>query len=214
MLKDVPSVTWQCTDTHGLNLRIVFWSGGVDSTLLAYKVLTETTDDILLHHVNLLNSDNRNHCELAAIRNIMPLLMQLRPYVYSESTLDLTCISGTSSDEDIMFFLGGRIAMAYPYYKKVIFSDGSISEDYDGSMVERESLRGTQEDYFKVVSWSAKNAHLELPLREMTKKEVWEALPDNIKYFTWSCRFPTRTNSPCGECVACKKRKLIDAYYP
>ena len=52
------------------------------------------------------------------------------------------------------------------------------------------------------------------PVAKMSKKEIWQMLPGDLREMAWSCRTPAYqegTPVPCKECDACKKMEEIKA---
>jgi 7-cyano-7-deazaguanine synthase in queuosine biosynthesis len=48
------------------------------------------------------------------------------------------------------------------------------------------------------------------PVLNLTKREIYDSLPDSLKNMFWSCRRPIYTEkniAPCGRCDTCVKLK-------
>ncbi|USG59736.1 hypothetical protein NBZ79_11160 [Sneathiella marina] len=68
---------------------IVPLSGGIDSVYVLEKLLKETDDIILAHHIHLLNQDGRHKVEAERCRKIVDWCRkEYRPFEYSESAID------------------------------------------------------------------------------------------------------------------------------
>lgn len=202
------SATEQSADTAGRSLLIVLWSGGLDSTLCAYKALRETEFDVHLHHIRLINHSGRNSGECHAVRQILPMLMAIRPFSYTESTLDFSCLHPSGCDEDVCTFVAAKLVESEaPRYGSVVVWEGSNADDWNSPFLRlRYSKRGHQQKFWRHLCWRFDTVPLDYPIGEMTKQEVWDGLPDEIRKLTWSCRKPVDGLHPCGECVVCKER--------
>lgn len=61
------------------------------------------------------------------------------------------------------------------------------------------SERGT-----KILNILAPNVKKIYPVEEMTKKEIYDMLPKDLKDLTWSCRTPIYKNGNIEMCKKCK----------
>jgi 7-cyano-7-deazaguanine synthase in queuosine biosynthesis len=52
-------------------ISLMMLSGGIDSTYVLARLLRETDDEILVHHVHFLNNSNRHIPEAAACKKIV-----------------------------------------------------------------------------------------------------------------------------------------------
>ena len=47
------------------------------------------------------------------------------------------------------------------------------------------------------------------PVVDLTKKEIYDMLPEEVRNLTWSCRYPKQDEKsnwiPCNECPTCKE---------
>lgn len=89
------------------------FSGGVDSTYLLWKMLTETDDNIHAHHISMRTvAENRWEMEGNATTNIWTELLKIRPFQISSSVLDLDTLPYTGWDSDAQLYIGARVAAA------------------------------------------------------------------------------------------------------
>jgi len=165
------------------------FSGGLDSTYLAWSLLKEGYQ-VVLYHVVLKNKLNRWEEEHKAMLSILSEFKKEFDLKYVEVTLDVSDLEMTY-DSDYYIPLGATYCKTYNVKEMHI---GFISEDRDVM----------QKDYYERVELlSAHKAKLILPLLQTTKKEIYEKLPEKYKRLTFSCRSPMN-GRPCERCVPCK----------
>jgi len=180
-------------------------SGGLDSTYVLYKYLTETNYMIYAHHIELYDKYQfRIDQENKASKDVVSWLKKnTRDFRYSQSSYinpfggsDITLVLFTMSQ--ICYWLLG------PETDEIVVATGRVVEDDERGPIH------TQDDVFFA---GIKNIDvpitLERPIRHMTKQEVINKMPKELVNLTWSCRTPIFINgvaTPCGECHACKER--------
>lgn len=180
-------------------------SGGLDSTYVLWKYLTETDHPVHAHHISLYNKHEfRIHQEDKAVDDVVSWLKKnTRPFRISKSSYinplggkDMTLVLFTMSQ--ICYNLCGADT------DKIIVATGRIVEDDERTPIHTQDL----------VFWAGvKNIgvpiKLERPIRYMNKKEVMNSMPQELVDLTWSCRQPKFINNkavPCKECHACIER--------
>ena len=110
------------TNNESKNILVMF-SGGLDSTTALCKLLKETKHNIYVHHIILKDNSNRWKDELTATHIIIKYLNKIRPFEYSESTVDLRLnsidIKGGSRHDDIstIIFIANQICTIESYKK-------------------------------------------------------------------------------------------------
>ncbi|MBL4807718.1 MAG: hypothetical protein JKY31_10570 [Rhodobacteraceae bacterium] len=93
---------------------IVMLSGGVDSVYVLAKLLKETDDIILAHHIHLLNKDGRHKVEGERCRKIIDCCRKkYRHLEYSESAIDHRGLFGESVDIVAAAFQAGIVGRSY-----------------------------------------------------------------------------------------------------
>ena len=56
---------------------LLMFSGGIDSTYVAYSYLLQNPDKkLLIHHINLQNHENRSFCQKRSVDNILNYFQQ------------------------------------------------------------------------------------------------------------------------------------------
>lgn len=185
-------------------ITLMMLSGGFDSTYFLYKLLTETDDFIVAHHINLVNPERRHEEELKACRAIVAWLRaHTRPFEYGESTIGHENLHVFGFDMISVGFEAGIVAR-------------SIYSGY-GRMPDRWMLAscteegGNPERWVHVENCVAANCYPAPPppfdsLRVVTKAEEIAFLPAELRERVWYCRRPIHEGAErrvCGECKTC-----------
>jgi 7-cyano-7-deazaguanine synthase in queuosine biosynthesis len=185
---------------------LAMYSGGLDSLGMVYKLLTEDEYKdyrIHIHHVHNKNVENRHKAEALAVNIALKELKRLSfEFDYTESEI------GTSPfgqhfmyDTDTMNFFAGYVCSVNPNITKVAM--GMQANDYSQRLEERR-IRGNK----ILLAFTA--AEKIYPVLDLTKREIYEMLPDSLRNMFWSCRRPVYTEkniAPCGRCDTCCKLK-------
>lgn len=199
------------------NILLMF-SGGLDSTAALWSLLQNTENRIHLHHLYLLNKENRAEAEQRSVKNIISYIEKSYTIKYSESYHEYPHFSYVSMlnnnlvlnqnfmfDSDIYNFIAGTICASLPNIEKVAI--GRTKSDYSVD-VEKRAIRGN-----KLLELFAPNVEKIYPLEHLTKKEIYDILPKEIRNMTWSCRTPIYLNKntfqECGKCKTCLELKQI-----
>lgn len=105
---------------------VLMWSGGLDSTYALVRLLSETHDEVIAHHVHYLGgepgsasgapgSSRRERLtafEAQAVTALLPRLREsYRDFSYSESRLDLSALAQTSSMLSVSLFVAAQVAL-------------------------------------------------------------------------------------------------------
>lgn len=178
---------------------LLMFSGGLDSTGVFYKLIKEKVK-LHVHHMNLINKENRCEAERIAVKNICDYMKNIGDFDYSESTHELPTINNNFAyDSDLYNLVAGSICSSDHSIKFVAL--GLTKSDLSSS-VNRRVLRGNK--IFESFSSSAKKIY---PLVDKTKKEIFDFLPKELVDLTWSCRTPIYQDGiqKCGKCKACKE---------
>jgi 7-cyano-7-deazaguanine synthase in queuosine biosynthesis len=190
------------------NILLMF-SGGLDSTGALWNLLKDKKNKIHLHHLYLLNKENRADAEQNAVQNILSYIKQRHTIKYSESyhqypfysylkeqSKGLALHQNFMFDSDIYNFIAGTICFCLPNIKKVAIGRTKSDASLD---VETRSVRGT-----KLLQLFAPNIEKIYPVEHLTKTEIYNILPKELRDMTWSCRTPINVDNMFKECGACK----------
>ena len=182
------------------------YSGGLDSLGMIYKLLTdpEYKDYKLhIHHIHNRNIENRDKAEAIIVEKVLVELERLGfSFVYSESQIASQPYNGKFMyDTDSINFFAGYICSANPNIVKVAM--GMQANDYNIALEDRrkraDAILAAFTDVGKIY-----------PVLEMTKREIYDSLPESLRDMFWSCRKPVYTEkniAPCGRCDTCVKLK-------
>ena len=180
------------------------YSGGLDSLGMIYKLLTDPeykAYKLHIHHIHHRNVENRDRAEAVAVNLATKELKRLGfDFDYSESEIG-TQPYGVNFlfDTDSINFFAGYVALANPEIKLVAM--GMQSNDANQRLEERR-VRANK------IFTAFTDAKKIFPVLEMTKREIYDSLPDTLRNLFWSCRRPVYTEkniAPCGKCDTCVK---------
>jgi len=181
------------------NILLMF-SGGLDSTGALWKLLQDESNKIHLHHLRLVNKENRTKAEDIAVQNIIEYINQIRSVNYSQSYHEYPSYNNAFIwDSDLYNFIAGTICMSLKNIKSV-----AIGRTKSDTGIEERANRGT-----KIFKLLAPNVEKIYPVGEMTKIEIHNMLPKELRDMTWSCRTPIYMDEnmikECGKCKACRE---------
>ena len=180
------------------------YSGGLDSLGMIYKLLTdpEYTDHLVhIHHVHNRNVEHRNQAEAIVVPLVLKELERLGfSFIYSESEIASQPYNGKFMyDSDSINFFAGYICSANPNIVKVAM--GMQANDHNLALEERRKRADKILEAFTEVGKI-------YPVLDLTKREIYDSLPNTLKNMFWSCRKPVYTEkniAPCGKCDTCVK---------
>jgi 7-cyano-7-deazaguanine synthase in queuosine biosynthesis len=183
---------------------LAMYSGGLDSLGMLYKLLTdpEYKDYKLhIHHIHNKNVENRDQAEAIVVPLVLKELKQLGfSFDYSESEIKTQPYGNKFLyDTDSINFFAGYICSVNPNIKKVAM--GMQANDANQSLEDRRNRANAILAAFTDVDKI-------YPVFDMTKREIYDMLPANLRNMFWSCRRPRYTEKnviPCGRCDTCRK---------
>ena len=183
---------------------LAMYSGGLDSLGMVYKLLTEAEYKdyrVHIHHIHHRNVERRDRAEAVAVNLATKELKRLGfDFDYSESEIG-TRPYGVNFlfDTDSINFFAGYVALANPEVKLVAM--GMQANDANQRLEERR-VRANK------IFTAFTDAEKIFPVLEMTKRKIYDSLPDTLRNLFWSCRRPIYTEkniAPCGKCDTCVK---------
>ncbi len=186
------------------DMILAMYSGGLDSLGMVYVLLTDEkykNYGIHVHHVSIHNVENRASAEKHAVANTLRWFKtHCRKFEYSESMIGFNAYNEKFLyDSDVTNFFGGYIASCSDTIKHVAW--GVSADDLQDT-----SLASRNERSLKIFH-SFTDAEKIRPLSEMTKLEIYDMLPEDLREMAWSCRHPKYFNKipvRCGECKTCE----------
>lgn len=204
-------------------VQLLMLSGGYDSTASLVKLLSETKDDVWVHHVVLKNDEQRNEVETKSVKDIVEYCRKkYRPFKFSSSEFSyydhyflgwdiltvgyISTVIATSIQNRVFEALG-----EYPEVK-VIYG---ISKNDTGWLADR---KPRLEAMFKSNFMNCSEMGIPEPsilyiVDHMPKQEVIEYIPEDLRGMVWACRTPQKVGNDfvaCGNCVSCQMLKEIN----
>jgi 7-cyano-7-deazaguanine synthase in queuosine biosynthesis len=193
---------------------LLMFSGGLDSTGALWSLLKDKNLKLHIHHMHLVNKENRAAVEKQAVNNILSYINNISNNVvysesyqryssYSYSTImknnNVTIHENAMFDSDMYNFMAGTICMCLPHIKRVAV--GRTLSD-DNQSVRKRSKRGNE-----LLKLFAPDVEKIYPVEHLSKAEIYNMLPEDLRNLTWSCRTPIfldkNTVKECGECATC-----------
>jgi 7-cyano-7-deazaguanine synthase in queuosine biosynthesis len=185
---------------------LAMYSGGLDSLGMIYKLLTDRNYKdykLHVHHVHNKNVENRHQAEALAVNIAVKELKQLGfEFEYSESEIGTSVYNGQFMfDSDTMNFFAGYLCLTNPAIAKVAM--GMQANDFNQSLEDRRVRANKILQAFTPVEKI-------YPVLDMTKREIYDSLPESLRNKFWSCRHPVYTEkniARCKKCDTCIKLK-------
>lgn len=185
-------------------------SGGIDSVAMCYLLLKQG-EKLHIHHVEIDNEENRTHAENVAVKKVLNYFnsVGLTNYQYTSSKISCPTFNGHFLfDSDAYNLFAGFICS----------TDKKITQVAVGT--NKEDLHLTASDRVK-----RSNSLLQLfanvekiyPIKDYSKKDLYELLPQELKDSFWSCRTPVYKDNyakPCDRCQTCYKMKKFGITQP
>ena len=206
-------------DNDDSNILLMF-SGGLDSTGALWQLLQNKENKVHIHHLHLINKEKRAEVEKLAVKNILSYISKQYRFKYSESYHEYPYYSYLSRmkdnsivlnqnfmfDSDLYNFIAGTICTSLPNIKNMAI--GRTKSDSEEISTMTRATIGT--NIFKLL---APNVEKIYPVVHLTKTEVYNILPKELRDMTWSCRTPIYTDEntikECGKCKTCLELNMI-----
>lgn len=183
---------------------LLMFSGGLDSTGLFWMLMREGCS-LHVHHLRLFNVENRALAEDRAVSRVVEYMRGLGSFGYSESRHDYPCYgSGFVWDSDIFSFMAGSICLSMGSVRRVAV--GMTLSDVRGGL---DARVGRANRIFGAFGVGAEKVY---PLSSMTKAQVYDMMPEDLRVLSWSCRTPVYEGGEileCGRCVACSEMSRV-----
>ena len=184
------------------------FSGGMDSVLVLYKLL-KVGHNVLIHHVKYTTQQGRDEKEYQAVKDTLEWLDQKRfrgKYRYIESAVDVSQHPIFVRDSYVWGFFTGSILSLdkYAHIKRV--ATGRHLNSYSGFRNPVKAIEQTRTVYQEVLPLLAgRKVELTHPIGDVTKLQIVQALPDDLRELCWSCRRPTIRGQRCHRCITCRQ---------
>lgn len=226
------SYKWYSLNPESEITRLIMLSGGMDSCAALIKELKETNNQVHVHHVIIESSDNRHDLECKAVKHIVDYCRKnYRPFVFTSSKFswpNIGQINFIPKDSFTVNFVAGGIALSI--HQAMLLESGKCKPiEVVIAMTSTELFPETYESYLKHPAYSGFEMALNcffynyesekkpipkiiLPFVNTTKYQVSQIVPDELKPFIVSCRYPQVVNDDFVDCGYCHTCRLIQKY--
>lgn len=175
------------------------YSGGLDSLGMIYKLLTdpEYKDYKLhIHHIHNKNVENRYKAEALVVDLALKELKALGfTFAFSQSEIGSMGYNNRFMfDSDSINFFAGYICSVNPDIVKVAM--GMQANDTNHSLIERRKRAD------KILAAFTPVVKI-FPVLDMSKREIYDSLPESLRNKFWSCRKPVYTETSITRCKTC-----------
>ena len=185
------------------------FSGGLDSTAMLVKLLAESSEELRVHHIRMVNREGRDRAEQRAAESIVAWCRaRYRPFRYCESALDFSALEAIPIDYLSIAFVACQVAIDTPGCNRIAV--GALAADTDIANRTARQKRVFEEMYacYRARKLGEPQVEWIYPVYDMPKAEIAAALPAGLLDLTWSCRRPVGGVRPCLVCKACKARQF------
>jgi 7-cyano-7-deazaguanine synthase in queuosine biosynthesis len=188
------------------------FSGGIDSTAMLVKLLTEGTDELRVHHIHMQNREGRDAAEQRAVNSILSWCREhYRPFRYSESGLDFRALEAIPIDYLSIAFVACQVAIDTPRCSRIAVGALAADTDIENRSARQRRVFDAMYECYRARKLGEPSVEWWFPVYAVPKADLARELPPELVELTWSCRRPVETpqgHRPCGACKACKARHL------
>ena len=190
-------------------ISLVMLSGGIDSAYARHKLLRETDDEVIAHHIHLITDHGRHIPEAEACKKIVSFCStKVRPMMYTESSIDHRRFVVQGFDLIAAGFEAGMVASSF---RVVHGSKKSIDRwiagiSADDTITERRLNHARLTARYNTVVGASPKLFL---FPRLDVRDQIRSMPMELFEATWSCRFPKNLPyhpAPCGTCSSCTRR--------
>ncbi len=198
---------------------LLMFSGGIDSTAALVKLLQESSDPLIVHHIYKYDAESQYHAEVEAIavNNVLEYCKKnYREFTFTSSKWEFG-LPYFGWNLTLCAFVGAQVIRSFgdtitryvvgTHQDDVFMQQGIDERGFgDGSRRLQEALGvfyasfGTSNrETLPSIYW---------PLKDMTRQQVVDSLPKDLLALTWTCRQPIKLANGefdiCGQCISCK----------
>jgi 7-cyano-7-deazaguanine synthase in queuosine biosynthesis len=195
------------------------YSGGLDSTAMLVKLLTEGEDELRVHHIRMANKEGRDEAESRAVDSVLAWCRdRYRPFRCSESGLDFRGLDAIPIDYLSIAFVACQVAIDTPRCNRIAVASLATDTDIENRSARQRRVFETLYECYRARKLGEPEVQWIYPVYPASKAELAASLPSELVALTWSCRRPVRRMEPegarwlpCGACKACLARRGISA---
>lgn len=198
---------------------LIMFSGGIDSTAALVKLLTESSEPIVVHHIYKYDAESDHHAEAEAIavKKVLDYChSHYRSFTFTSSKWEFK-LPYFGWNLTLCAFVGAQVIRSFgnqitryvvgTHQDDLFMQTGVDKSGFgDGSRRLQEALGVFYACFGTDNRETVPSVHW--PLRDMNRQAVINSLPEELLAMTWSCRKPIKTDSGefenCGECITCK----------
>jgi len=188
-------------------ISLMMFSGGIDSTYSLVRLLNETQDEVLVHHVHLVTNTNRHVAEQSACAKIVEHCQKnIRAFSYTESVMDRRKFVAHGYDFLSAGFEAGIVSASYYLTTKKDIDRWIVGWAEDDIMPRIRFTNAQDCCEYNCQAGSAPELFLYQPIDVQEQINYMGAELFNM---TWSCRAPKEVEGkpePCKECDPCLRR--------
>ena len=192
---------------------LAMFSGGLDSTAMLVKLLTQTQEELRVHHIRLANREERAEAEQAAVEGIVAWCRsRYRPFRYSESALDFRSLEAIPIDYVCIAFVACQVAIDTPGCNRIAVAALARDTDIENRSARQRRVFDTLYECYRARQLGEPQVDWIYPVYQTSKRELADSLPRELVELTWSCRRPVHMEGrwrPCGACKACLARQGV-----
>ncbi|HEX7055091.1 MAG TPA: hypothetical protein VF211_14295 [Burkholderiales bacterium] len=192
---------------------LAMFSGGLDSTAMLVRLLTESDEPLRVHHIHMENAEGRAGAERAAAEAIVAWCRaHYRPFRYSESGLDFRGLEAIPIDYISIAFVACQVAIDTPGCRRIAVGALARDTDIENRAARQRRVFDAMYACYRARKLGEPEIEWLYPVYRETKEALAARLPRELLELTWSCRRPIAEGSrhrPCGACKACLARSTI-----
>ena len=200
---------------------LAMYSGGLDSLGMIYRLLTDEKYKeyfIHIHHIHISNVENRDRIEAKVSEQALRELSRMGlAYGYSQSKITSPVYvnnAGSATflfDTDTVSFFAGFACSVDPAIVHVAIGMNSTERPDTGSANLLKRRRRAD-----AILAAFTDATKIFPVADLSKREIFDMLPESLRDKFWSCRTPVNyydlfvnknVAKECGTCKSCLQLK-------
>lgn len=186
----------------------VLWSGGLDSTYLIQKLLSENPNQIVIAgYVEIMNNEAKTKTELAAVEKMSDVLKVLYPNRFQ--------FRGTVYKCEVKQTSNWMPLLQMPIWISAVMSTTphDVQDICIGYVMNDCAISYLNELQALMKTYATKLCQpnfpkIKFPLSKINKEEIHNNILGELKQFVVWCEMPNKesdgTFKPCGRCVSCQ----------
>jgi len=200
---------------------LIPFSGGIDSTAVLYKTLTNFPNDrFLVFKVNLISSTSANRTikEIASVENILNKLRKIgiSNFEFKKMQFDYSAfIPPPVWDSEVINYAAALCLLDHPEIYE--YMEGAILNDFEEQGF-NERLNKIAKILYLVSGKNPDNLKIIYNFKNMDKYHVMKSIPPELLKLTWSCRYPEGSSEwtliRCHKCPPCTIIDKVLKKYP